>query len=75
MAAEASPTCIDPLAVDPSQTRGVARWRLSELHRTDVVIALPVVETRAAPPVFRRSAPEAKPARGDWTIPAGGKDI
>jgi 5,10-methenyltetrahydrofolate synthetase len=42
---------------------------LAELHRAGVIIALPVVETRAAPLVFRRWTPETKLVRGDWNIP------
>lgn len=42
---------------------------LTALHRAGVTIALPVVETRAAPLVFRRWTPETKMQRGDWNIP------
>ena len=42
---------------------------LGELHRAGVTIALPVVETRAAPLVFRRWTPETRMIRGDWNIP------
>jgi 5,10-methenyltetrahydrofolate synthetase len=42
---------------------------LAELHRAGVTIALPVVETRAAPLIFRRWTPEAKLVRGEWNIP------
>ncbi len=45
------------------------RTALAELHRAGVAIALPVVETRAAPLVFRRWTPETKLVRGDWNIP------
>lgn len=45
------------------------RPTLAELHRAGVTIALPVVETRAAPLVFRRWTPETKLVRGDWNIP------
>ncbi len=34
-----------------------------------MTIALPVVETRAAPLVFRRWTPETRMVRGDWNIP------
>lgn len=44
------------------------RSRLTELHRAGVTIALPVVETRAAPLVFRRWTPGSKLVRGDWNI-------
>lgn len=42
---------------------------LSDLHRAGVTIALPVVETRAAPLVFRHWTPETRMVRGDWNIP------
>jgi 5,10-methenyltetrahydrofolate synthetase len=42
---------------------------LGDLSRTGVTIALPVVETRAAPLVFRRWTPETRMVRGDWNIP------
>lgn len=42
---------------------------LKALHGEGVVIALPVVETRAAPLVFRRWTPETRMVRGDWNIP------
>jgi 5,10-methenyltetrahydrofolate synthetase len=42
---------------------------LTGLHGMGVTIALPVVETRAAPLVFRRWTPETKMVRGDWNIP------
>lgn len=42
---------------------------LSELHRSGVTIALPIVETRAAPLIFRRWTPETRMLRGDWNIP------
>lgn len=42
---------------------------LSELHHAGVCIALPVVETRAAPLVFRRWAPGTRMLRGHWNIP------
>jgi 5-formyltetrahydrofolate cyclo-ligase len=45
------------------------RPALAELHCAGVTIALPVVETRAAPLVFRRWTPEMKLVRGDWNIP------
>ncbi|MEI4263708.1 5-formyltetrahydrofolate cyclo-ligase [Roseovarius sp. D0-M9] len=128
MAGEVVPDYVDPLAVDPSQARDVARWRsaerirlagvrdalgqtgrarvseqigahlravltergvgrdtvlagywpikgepdlrhlLSELHRAGVTVALPVVEIREAPLIFRRWTPETKMVRGDWNI-------
>jgi 5,10-methenyltetrahydrofolate synthetase len=45
------------------------RLALADLHRAGVTVALPVVETRAAPLVFRRWTPETKLVRGDWNIP------
>jgi len=42
---------------------------LAALHRAGVVIALPVVETRAAPLVFRRWTPQTRMQRGVWNIP------
>ena len=45
------------------------RPALADLHRAGVTVALPVVETRAAPLVFRRWTPETKLVRGDWNIP------
>lgn len=42
---------------------------LTDLHRAGVTIALPVVETRAAPLVFRRWTPETQMLRGAWNIP------
>ena len=42
---------------------------LSQLHHSGVTIVLPVVETRAAPLVFRRWTPETRMIRGDWNIP------
>jgi 5,10-methenyltetrahydrofolate synthetase len=42
---------------------------LSRLHAAGVTIALPVVETRAAPLVFRRWTPRMRMARGHWNIP------
>lgn len=45
------------------------RQLMAELHASGVTIALPLVETRAAPLVFRRWTPETKMVRGDWNIP------
>lgn len=42
---------------------------MSALHHAGVTIALPVVETRAAPLVFRRWTPATRMVRGDWNIP------
>lgn len=41
---------------------------LANLHAKGVTIALPVVETRAAPLTFRRWTPETRMVRGDWNI-------
>jgi len=41
---------------------------LAELHAKGVVIALPVVQTRAAPLIFRRWTPETRMVRGCWNI-------
>lgn len=40
-----------------------------ELHGAGVTVALPLVETRAAPLTFRRWTPETRMVRGDWDIP------
>ncbi len=45
------------------------RPALADLHRAGVTIALPVVESRAAPLTFRRWTPETGLVRGDWSIP------
>lgn len=42
---------------------------LTALHGKGIIIALPVVETRAAPLAFRRWTPQTKMVRGDWNIP------
>ncbi len=42
---------------------------MADLHDTGVRIALPVVETKAAPLVFRLWTPETRMVRGDWNIP------
>lgn len=47
---------------------------LTDLHAKGVTIALPVVETRAAPLVFRHWTPETKLVRGDWNIPVSPPD-
>lgn len=41
----------------------------ARLHHAGVTIALPIVETKAAPLVFRRWTPETRMVRGDWNIP------
>jgi 5-formyltetrahydrofolate cyclo-ligase len=42
---------------------------MAELHATGVTVALPVVEVRGAPLVFRRWEPGMPMVRGDWNIP------
>lgn len=42
---------------------------LSDLHGAGVTIALPVVEIRAGPLVFRRWTPGMRTVRGHWKIP------
>ncbi|PWE31250.1 5-formyltetrahydrofolate cyclo-ligase [Maritimibacter sp. 55A14] len=42
---------------------------MTELHKAGVTVALPLVETKAAPLTFRRWTPETKMVRGDWNIP------
>ncbi len=45
------------------------RGLMADLHAAGVTVALPVVETRAAPLVFRRWTPATRMQRGDWNIP------
>jgi 5,10-methenyltetrahydrofolate synthetase len=42
---------------------------MRELHDSGVQVALPLVETKAAPLVFRRWTPDTTMVRGDWNIP------
>lgn len=42
---------------------------MTRLHEAGAILALPVVETRAAPLVFRPWAPGAAMERGHWNIP------
>lgn len=42
---------------------------MAELHEAGVTVALPLVETKAAPLTFRRWTPETRMVRGDWNIP------
>lgn len=42
---------------------------LEALHRQGVRVALPLVEVKQAPLVFRRWTPETRLVRGDWNIP------
>ncbi|TCP38611.1 5-formyltetrahydrofolate cyclo-ligase [Rhodovulum marinum] len=45
------------------------RAALADLHDAGVMIALPIVEEKAAPLVFRRWAPTTRMVLGDWNIP------
>jgi 5,10-methenyltetrahydrofolate synthetase len=45
------------------------RGWLAAQHRAGAVTALPLVETPAAPLVFRRWSPETRMVRGHWNIP------
>ena len=45
------------------------RGLMAELHESGVAVALPIVETKAAPLVFRRWTPQTRMVRGDWNIP------
>lgn len=134
MAGEVDPRYFDPYAVDPEQTRDVARWRtaertrlreerkaltsvqrksiaqdlmtgistlllrhvdknstivafywpikdepdlrplMTELHASGIRIALPLVEIKAAPLVFRMWTPETRMERGHWNIPVPPQD-
>lgn len=42
---------------------------MAELHDQGVIVALPVVEVKAAPLAFRRWTPDSRMERGDWNIP------
>ncbi len=42
---------------------------MAELHAAGVTVALPLVEQKAAPLVFRHWTPDTKMVRGDWNIP------
>jgi 5,10-methenyltetrahydrofolate synthetase len=42
---------------------------MADLHARGVLVALPLVEVKAAPLVFRRWTPEMRMVRGDWNIP------
>ncbi|TNF17282.1 MAG: 5-formyltetrahydrofolate cyclo-ligase [Rhodobacteraceae bacterium] len=42
---------------------------MADLHAAGVLVALPLVETKAAPLTFRRWTPETRMVRGDWNIP------
>lgn len=45
------------------------RETMARLHASGVTVALPVVEVKAAPLVFRRWTPGTRMVRGDWNIP------
>ncbi len=45
------------------------RPALLALHQAGVLVALPLVEVKAAPLLFRRWTPETRMQRGDWNIP------
>lgn len=45
------------------------RPALAEWHGAGAIVALPVVEVKASPLVFRRWTPETRMVRGDWNIP------
>lgn len=47
---------------------------MAELHAAGVTIALPLVETKAAPLTFRHWTPETTMVRGDWNIPVPPSD-
>lgn len=42
---------------------------MADLHASGVRIALPVVEVKHTPLIFRRWTPETRMVRGDWNIP------
>ena len=42
---------------------------MGELHAAGMVLALPVVEVKAAPLAFRRWTPDTRMVRGDWNTP------
>ncbi|WP_112311381.1 5-formyltetrahydrofolate cyclo-ligase [Pseudogemmobacter bohemicus] len=47
---------------------------MADLHGRGVTLALPVVELKAAPMVFRRWMPGMAMVRGDWNIPVPSPD-
>lgn len=51
------------------------RALLTDWHAAGAKAALPVVETRFAPLVFRRWTPETKMIRGDWNIPVPAPEV
>ncbi|WP_296638583.1 5-formyltetrahydrofolate cyclo-ligase [Roseovarius sp.] len=57
-------SCYWPIKGEPDLRELMAEW-----HENGVLIALPSVEVKAAPLVFRRWTPETQMVRGDWNIP------
>lgn len=53
----------------PIQDEPDLRPLMTELSETGIDIALPLVETKASPLVFRRWTPNTRMVRGDWNIP------
>lgn len=47
---------------------------MAQLHAAGTIIALPIVETKAAPLVFRHWTPDTRMVRGDWNIPVPPSD-
>ncbi|WP_305970101.1 MULTISPECIES: 5-formyltetrahydrofolate cyclo-ligase [unclassified Mameliella] len=47
---------------------------MAELHDAGCIVALPVVEEKAAPLAFRRWTPGCDMVRGDWNIPVPSPD-
>lgn len=56
-------------AYSPIKGEPDLRGLMAELHDAGVIVALPVVEVRASPLVFRRWQPGLRMVRGDWDIP------
>ncbi|MGX0975736.1 5-formyltetrahydrofolate cyclo-ligase [Roseovarius sp. MBR-51] len=57
-------SCYWPIKGEPDLRDLMVEW-----HAGGVLIALPIVEVKAAPLVFRRWTPETQMVRGDWNIP------
>ena len=72
------------LCPDPAGHRLAGVWPIKgepdlrplmrDWHAVGAEVALPVVETRHAPLVFRRWTPQTAMVRGDWGIPVPGPD-
>ncbi len=58
----------------PIKSEPDLRGWLGRLHAAGAVTALPVVETRATPLVFRRWQPGTRMTRGHWNIPVPPED-